>query len=214
MRPLVQAVKRRYRAGDDQISPPNPLCTVAETSHRHTTLNGAEMRSTVCSVAFSVCAFVSMPARGLGPALASTEDEAAIRRIVAEQVEAWNGGDAHAYARHFAIDGMFTNIYGMVFDGRDAFEKRHAETFATFFDGTARSETIRVLRMITRDVVIVELDAEVRGVGNMPSCLRPAQSGVLRTRLELVFVRRNGSWWIVSYHNVAVAAGASLTTGQ
>ena len=65
-------------------------------------------------------------------------DELAIRNIISEEVAAWNSSDATAYSRHFAPKGTFTNVYGMVFEGHAAFEKRHAETFATFFKGSAR----------------------------------------------------------------------------
>jgi hypothetical protein len=40
-------------------------------------------------------------------------DEMAVRKIIHEQVAAWNKGDAEAYSRHFAADGTFTNIVGM-----------------------------------------------------------------------------------------------------
>jgi protein SCO1/2 len=55
-------------------------------------------------------------------------DYVASQTIMDEQVSAWNARDATAYSRHFAPEGSFTNIYGMVFEGRPAFEKRHAET--------------------------------------------------------------------------------------
>jgi len=69
-----------------------------------------------------------------------TSDEVAIRKIIQEEVAAWNSGDATAYSLHFAPEGSFTNIYGMVFNGHDAFEKRHGETFTTFFKGSTRVE--------------------------------------------------------------------------
>jgi hypothetical protein len=53
------------------------------------------------------------------------------------------------YSRHFASKATFTNIYRMVFEGHDAFEKRHAETFATFFKGSVRRETILNIRLVT-----------------------------------------------------------------
>jgi ketosteroid isomerase-like protein len=39
-------------------------------------------------------------------------NESAIRTIVQEEVAAWNAGDAVAYSRHFAPDGIFVNIRG------------------------------------------------------------------------------------------------------
>jgi hypothetical protein len=72
------------------------------------------------------------------PAAGCWADALAIRNIINEEVVAWNSGDAAAYSRHFAAKGTFTNIYGMVFEGHEQFEKRHAETFATFFKGSVR----------------------------------------------------------------------------
>ena len=134
----------------------------------------------------------------------------AIQTIVNEQVSAWNAGDATAYSRHFAPEGSFTNIYGMVFKGRVAFEKRHAETFATFFKGSSRSEKIRHIRFVTPEVAVVEVDAEVRGFGKMPPGISTASDGVLRTRLQQVLVKHSGQWWIEAYHNVVIAAPRTL----
>jgi uncharacterized protein (TIGR02246 family) len=45
-------------------------------------------------------------------------DEIAIRKIIQEEITAWNAGDAVAYSRHFASDGTFTNVRGQFFTGR------------------------------------------------------------------------------------------------
>jgi uncharacterized protein (TIGR02246 family) len=145
---------------------------------------------------------------GVAAGASGPVDEAAIRKIVGEEVTAWNAGDAAAYSRHFATDGTFTNIYGMVFEGHDAFEKRHAESFAAFFKGSTRQETVRRIRFITPDVAIVDVDTEVRGFGNMPPGVSISPDGALRTRLQQVFVKRSGRWWIEAYHNVDVKAQA------
>jgi uncharacterized protein (TIGR02246 family) len=138
-------------------------------------------------------------------------DHAAIQTIIDEEVAAWNAGDAPAYSRHFAREGTFTNIYGMTFDGHDAFEERHAKTFASLFKGSSRAEKIRRVRFVRPEVAIVDVDTEVRGFGKMPPGIPAPSDGVLRTRLQRVFVKRGGQWWIESYHNVAVAAQALVT---
>jgi|SRR5215467_2602738 len=137
-------------------------------------------------------------------AFGCSADELAIRKIISEEVTAWNSSDAAAYSKHFAPEGTFTNIYGMVFEGHDAFKKRHAETFATFFKGSVRRETVRHIRFVTRDVAIVEVDTEVTGFGKIPSGVTIQSDGVLRTRLQQVFVKYGGEWWIEAYHNVDV----------
>jgi uncharacterized protein (TIGR02246 family) len=133
-------------------------------------------------------------------------DESEIRLIVDEEVAAWNAGDAQAYARHFAVDGTFTNIYGMVFEGHDDFERRHAETFGSFFKGGTRRETIRRLKFIAPTVALVDVDTEVRGFGIMPVGVPTPADGVLRTHLRQVLVKGQAGWTIASYHNVAIAA--------
>lgn len=131
-------------------------------------------------------------------------DESQIRRIVDEEVAAWNAGDAKAYARHFAEDGTFTNIYGMVFEGHDEFERRHAETFGSFFKGSTRRETIRRLTFIAPTVALLDVDTEVRGFSAMPPGVPRPSDGVLRTRLQQVLVKGANGWMIASYHNVAI----------
>ena len=81
---------------------------------------------------------------------ATSEDE--IRGIVAGQVIAWNAGDGNAYAQPLTPDASFTNIFGMVMYGRQAFAARHTEILATFYKGTTKHHSIRRIRFITSDV--------------------------------------------------------------
>ena len=57
---------------------------------------------------------------------AGPQDEAAIRKLVDDEVTAWNAGDARAYAGRFSQDGSMTNIGGQVMYGHEEFEKVHA----------------------------------------------------------------------------------------
>ena len=131
-------------------------------------------------------------------------DEAAIRDIVADQVIAWNAGDGNAYARHVAPDASFTNLFGMVMYGRQAFAQRHSEILATFYKGTTKHHVISRIRFVTPDVAIVDIDNEVRGVTAMPGGIVVPSDGVVRTQLMEVFVRRDARWWVEAYHNVDV----------
>lgn len=132
--------------------------------------------------------------------------ERAIRTIVAGQVSAWNAGDAESYSSDVAPDVSFTNLFGMVMYGHDAFERRHAEILSTFYKGTVKSHVVRRIRFVTVDVAIVDIDNEVRGVRSLPSGLAVPSDGVVRTQLMQVFVRRDGRWWVEAYHNVDVKA--------
>src|SRR5512144_2128925 len=117
------------------------------------------------------------------------EDETAIRKVVADQVNAWNAGDGIRYGEAFAVDGAFTNVFGMVMYGSDAFRNRHREILATFYKGTKKRHTIRRIRFVTPDVAIVDIDNEVHGVTAMPPGIAVPANGVLKTQLMEVFVR-------------------------
>jgi uncharacterized protein (TIGR02246 family) len=140
------------------------------------------------------------------PASDVAPGEKDIRAIVAAQADAWNAGDGKGYSSYVAPDVSFTNLFGMVMYGHDAFERRHTEILATFYEGTTKSHVIRRIRFVTPDVAIVDIDNEIRGVRSLPSGLVVPKDGTVRTQLMEVFVRRDGRWRVEAYHNVDVKA--------
>jgi uncharacterized protein (TIGR02246 family) len=134
---------------------------------------------------------------------AGPQDEAAIRKLVDDEVTAWNAGDARAYAGRFSQDGSMTNIGGQVMYGHEEFEKVHARIFSTVYKGSRLKMSIGRLRFVTPEVAIVDANVEL---GNITGTLAIPVSadGVLHTRLLQVLVKREGAWWIEAYHNVAV----------
>ena len=144
---------------------------------------------------------------GVGTALASaadasSADESAIRSISESQEAAWNAGDAHAFSAHVADDCLFTNILGTNFVGKEAFEQQHAMIFRTVYAGSRLSSHVRVLKMLTPDVAILEAELALSGYKRLPPGVQADPDGVLYTELEEVFVKRKGSWQIVTFHNV------------
>jgi uncharacterized protein (TIGR02246 family) len=135
-------------------------------------------------------------------AATEAQDEAAVRQIIADQATAWNAGDGTAYAKHFAPEGAFTNLFGMVMYGAPAFEKRHKQILSTFYKGTQKKLNVRRVRFVTPDVAIVDIDNEIYGAKSVPAGLKLPADGVIRTQLMEVLVRREGNWWIEAYHNV------------
>jgi uncharacterized protein (TIGR02246 family) len=143
-------------------------------------------------------------ATGLPVAAQSSDDESRFRQIVAEQVAAWNVGDAKGFSLRFAEDGSFTNIRGTVFYGHRAFEDRHAEIFKTIFKGSKLAMSVSKVRFVRPDVAIVDVSTELSGVQGTPPGVKSTADGKIRTRLQEVFVRDKGEWSIASYHNVDV----------
>jgi uncharacterized protein (TIGR02246 family) len=136
-------------------------------------------------------------------ALAEEADsEKQIRALVAEQVDAWNAGDARRWVRAASPEISFTNIYGAVRFGAADFTRRQEEVLGTFFKGTTKQHTIKRIRFISTDIALVDIDNEVRGVKSMPPGIAVPRDGVLRTQLFQVFARRDGRWWMEAFHNV------------
>jgi uncharacterized protein (TIGR02246 family) len=150
----------------------------------------------------SVC--LLLVARELSAAEISNDDSARIRQIIAEQVEAWNIGDAKAFSVRFAEEGSFTNIRGTVFYGHQAFEDRHAEIFSTFFKGSKLTMTVNKIRFVRPDVAIVDISTELSELHGTPPGIKVEADGRIHTRLQNVFVKDGGEWNIASYHNVDV----------
>jgi len=142
--------------------------------------------------------------------VAATADETAIRKIIQDEVAAWNRGDATAYSRQFATDGTFTNIRGQFFTGYDAFLKQHDVIFQTLFKNTTVQQEVVSLKFIGLDVVVVETLTSVSGMPTTAPGTAADSKGRLRTRLLQVVARRDGEWKIVAYHNVDVKPGVPV----
>ena len=150
-------------------------------------------------------ALAQYPAGSATPAPPPASDEALIRAIIAEQVTAWNAGDAKAFSASFADDGSFTNIRGTVFYGHRAFEDRHAEIFRGFFQGSKLAMSPTRIRFVRPDVAIVDVATELSQLrGRTPPGVKARPDGKIVTRLQEVFVQDGGRWRIASYHNVDV----------
>src|SRR5687767_3719016 len=113
----------------------------------------------------------------------SSRDEAAIRKIVTDQEQAWNAGSGARYARNVSDGVSFTNLFGMVMYGASAFTARHQEILSTFYKGTRKRHVVRRIRFVTPDVAIVDIDNELTRVKAMPPGIATPADGKLKTQL-------------------------------
>jgi uncharacterized protein (TIGR02246 family) len=134
-------------------------------------------------------------------------DEQSVRQIVSEQADAWNRGDAVAFSRHFAADGISTNLRGQSFVGYDAFLRQHQFLFGSLFRNSKLQQDIDLLRFPEPGLAVVEAVTAVSGLGQMPPGVAPDAKGRLRTRLLEVMTRQGGEWKIVAYHNIDIKPG-------
>lgn len=134
----------------------------------------------------------------------SSDDADALHALVQAQADAWNRGDADAFAAAFAEDGGFTNIRGDTFRGRAAYAQRHDEIFKGFFRDSRVTMRVDELRMVGPDVAIALISTEVLSPNGLPPGVCAHPDGLLRTRLLDVFARHDGAWRIAASHNVDV----------
>jgi uncharacterized protein (TIGR02246 family) len=120
-----------------------------------------------------------------------------IEGLIEHENRAWNDGDAGAYSEAVAPDCVFTNIFGQVFVGRDAFEQQHARVFANVYKGSHLDQTVDHLRLVRPGVALVDTSATL---SVPPGDLGPARQ--VHARLLQVLVHDGGAWRIASYHNV------------
>jgi uncharacterized protein (TIGR02246 family) len=130
-------------------------------------------------------------------------DEAAIRQIIEEQTAASNRHDAQAWCKDFTDDAEFTNPFGMVFQGRPAIEKRHAEIFSGMFREIREIVSIRRIRFLRPDVAIVATDSEVTNYQSLPPAIVSSiTDGVFHSRAAQTFVKGKGAWRIAARQDV------------
>jgi uncharacterized protein (TIGR02246 family) len=134
----------------------------------------------------------------------NSSDEAKILAIVQDQADAWNRGDADAFAARYADDGSFTNVIGQQLYGKKAFIAQHAQIFATIYKGSHNMFAVGKIKFLRPDVAVVDIDGVLTGANRLPPGMKTFEDGALHVKLQEVMTRENGTWWIAAFHNVGV----------
>lgn len=138
------------------------------------------------------------------------QGDATIRRLIADQQDAWNRADAGGFGARFHEEGTFTNVLGDVSHGRAAFIERHAFIFGTIFKASTVRLEVRRVHFPVDDVAVVDIDSSLSGFAGVPPGVSHPADGILRSSLLEVFVRNSAGWWIAAFHNVDVKARAQV----
>lgn len=125
-----------------------------------------------------------------------------IAAIINRQQDAWNRGDAAAFARDCDPEMSFTNIESRMFVGREPFEERHRLLFDGPFAGSTLEMTIKRVWLPADNVAIVDVACALAGFQRLPEGVAPADDGRLHTNLMEVLVHADSTWRVVAYHNV------------
>jgi uncharacterized protein (TIGR02246 family) len=138
--------------------------------------------------------------------------EPPVRALADAQMDAWNRGDGHAWAKDFSDDATFVNIMGFQLDGRAEIAERHARHFRTIFLGSRVVVVLRSVVSVGDDAVLARLDYALSGHRALPPGIQATDAdGTLHTRMLYVLSRagRQDPWQIVAGQNTALLSAAA-----
>jgi uncharacterized protein (TIGR02246 family) len=126
----------------------------------------------------------------------NSADEAAVRQVLSDFVDAFNHHDAHVWAACFAEDGDFTNVSGLTRHGRKEIEERFTGLFAGPLKSAHRTFNVRHIRFIRPDVVAADADYDLTGSKAADGTENPDRKGVFIWTLT----KQNGRWLFSVFH--------------
>ncbi|WET83139.1 SgcJ/EcaC family oxidoreductase [Amycolatopsis sp. QT-25] len=133
-----------------------------------------------------------------------TGRQAEVLAVLSELADAWNDGDAAAYASHFTEDADYVTFFGMNMPGRTMIESAHR----SLFEGPLKGSKLATgwgepkVRFIRPDVAIV-----VSGGGSSLSDDKPEPSR--ESTLTYVLVEESDGWRVAAFQNTRVSDPAT-----
>jgi uncharacterized protein (TIGR02246 family) len=105
------------------------------------------------------------PDTAASPSTATAADEAAVRRLLDQSNQAWERGDATAYASYQAGDADLIDFRGVHAVGRQAIIDLLQSAFYTVLKNTRVEARIVDLRFLSTDVAIFHTEGKIAPVG-------------------------------------------------
>lgn len=127
-----------------------------------------------------------------------TDDEAAIRAIVADVETGFNTKDVDGSVRHFATNALVVNAVGAVVRGYDDIEAAHASGYAGFLKDQYAAYEVTDITFVRPDVAIALKQARATTASGEPIDLDHAMRAIY------VLVKQDARWWIASRGNTLV----------
>lgn len=132
----------------------------------------------------------------------TTADDATIRSIVPNFEKAWTRCDAKALSLLWTKDGDFQSPHASFARGRREIEKFYREAFDSGYCGSAGTGKIESIRLVQKNVAIIDGTWEIRGAHDQNKQDMPPEQG----RFTAVVTRQNDAWRIVAQREMIPAA--------
>ena len=168
---------------------------------------GLQKRSTVVlsiALALAGCGATSAAAPTSPTAAPSSASDKPLRDSVDRLVQAWNAGNAAAWADEYWPDGSLVNILGVVYPDAAGVRAVTNQILSGPFKGSNFQASVRRVRFLGEAAAIVETDVSVTNFRALPPGAVATAPGLLLTRFTYVFENRNGVWKIEASQNTSV----------
>src|SRR3954470_16222946 len=125
----------------------------------------------------------------------NSTDEAAIRDLYQQLLDAWGRGDGRAYAAQLTEDADYVAFEGSHTKGRQEIASSHQLLFDRWLKGTRLTGRIESIRFLSLEVCLVHATGRTLFPGEM----NPRSS---RDSIQtLVATKRDGIWRFTAFHN-------------
>lgn len=147
-----------------------------------------------------------------------TEDERAVRDLIARGEKAWNASDSRSYADTMAEDVDFVGVLGERYHGREIVDVGHRHIFDTIYKGSRVHYNVERVRFLKPDIAVVIVHQTI--TSHLPQSAlastarqREMSDGLHDTeiRTAMTIVKTGGQWLIAQIQNTLVA---SVVTGH
>ncbi len=139
-----------------------------------------------------------MCAEASQPPNSQSLDEAAVRALYQQMMDAWNKGSGEAFAAPFDEDGDLIGFDGTHFKGRQEIAPFHQRLFDTHLKGTRLVGQVTRVRFLSPDVALMH------AVGGTVMRGRSVPSPERDSIQTLVATKREGEWRLAAFQNTRI----------
>ena len=129
-----------------------------------------------------------------------TDEDEALRALVATYTAAWNRGDGAGFASVFADDADFTSIRFDRAHGRADIAAGHQRIFDTLYRDTELRAHVERIRYVGPDVAVVDVDGQLFNAAGVPLAQRQSHALAVAQRFA-------EGWRIVAFQNMVPVGG-------
>ncbi len=130
------------------------------------------------------------------------DDENRINHVLTRFGEAWNRHDMSAFARLFAADGDFVDVFGNRFKGTAEIESALSARHAGVFNDSRFDKKESTIRFLTPDIALVHAVWELTGARSPEGVPQPSTLGMM----TYVMIKESAGWAIAALQNTLVSA--------